>query len=279
MTDRLLLGIERAESAVPLLLLQNGSLVDAIELAVSDHRDLSDVVKSALEAIDAPAEILVCGGDLGAAIECPAGAAELAKCAEKVACQGRTITLIPRLQNENGTPGVLRHEHLRILGATVDHPLPVFLTIGSCNAWASVHDSRLRCFRRFEVENQWNALYVRDEVAEAIRLRPDPCLASFRRGLTSIEEGKTLPDAVDALLGHPDISGPRDYLNGVLFGSEIQSASEGFPIGEIGVIAEPCETLTRYLTALRRFGWRPTLINHLKATANGFARVDQWLRR
>ena len=191
-------------------------------------------------------------------LQCPASLVDLSKNLTRHATsKGDSIYFVSGVCQKFPTPNIMRGEETQMAGLLSSSALTAVLP-GTHSKWIRMEGDTITCFSTFMTGEIFAALIRHTILGRLVTdgSDPDGFEAGVRDGFTG-EEGaggilsKLFGARAMPLLGlmHPD--GIRDYISGLLLGTEIQEAMKsGYGLNGTPVICGSAELAERYRKAL-----------------------------
>jgi 2-dehydro-3-deoxygalactonokinase len=218
----------------------------------------------------APASAVIACGMIGSAqgwreaayLEVPASVDDLGRALIEVATPaGAVLHIIPGLIARGPLPEVMRGEETQVAGAIAGGGDGCIALPGTHSKWVRVRDRHIVAFRTFMTGEVFAALCEHTILGRTMRRAAAPDLAAFDRGvavarfdearagiLSTMFSTRTL-----GLVGALAPDAQRDYLSGLLIGSEIAALEAlGEPLDAVVLVGgdELCRRYQRALAAL-----------------------------
>ncbi len=191
-------------------------------------------------------------------VECPAGAADLAKRLHPVEWRGKTLWIVPGLVDRAaGVPDVMRGEETQLIGAlpALGPGQHMICLPGTHSKWVRVEDGRIAGFRTHMTGEVFAVLKQHSILGRLMAEGPDDDSA-FEAGLTRAGEAGGLlhhlfGTRTRGLFDELPPSSAASYLSGLLIGHEL--AAEGAKAPTVHVLGAP-HLARRYSQALKHLG-------------------------
>jgi len=289
-----LIGVDWGTSSLRVALLGVDGAVLAAHAAEAgilavDDGDFAAVLRTAIAALDAPANLpVVLSGMITSRqgwhelpyLPCPAGVDGLARALHRVAAPGLgPLHFVTGLcsTGADGLPDVMRGEETQIVGQDDLAPGETVVLPGTHSKWVVVENGRIMHFRTY-LTGELFAVLARHSILGRLMVDgPDDDVA-FARGvdvslagpglLGRLFSARTLA-LMGPLGGGLAETGVRDYLSGLLIGTEIAEARSAERPDALVVIGGDA-LARRYAVALDRAG-----IRHRPGRSNAAA-LGQW---
>ncbi len=211
-------------------------------------------------------------------LDCPAGAAELAKATVRAPYGPAAVLLVPGLscRDEHGTPEVMRGEETQIAGLEAAFAAPGLACLpGSHSKWARVESGRILSFRTYLSGEAFAALKSATILGRMMSDGP-VSEAAFDRGVArSGDSGHLLHHLFGVralgLFGELAEADSASYLSGLLIGHETRAALSRRE--RVHLIGAP-KLAALYARAIAACGGEPA-IEDSEAARRGLARIGE----
>lgn len=203
-------------------------------------------------------------------LACPADAAAIATALGRVPGAPAELYLVPGLLHEpaGGTPDVMRGEETQIVGAMAVHPqlaeAACLVMPGTHSKWAALRQGRVAGFAT-HLSGELFALLSQHSVLARLMAPQDQgfSASTFEQGVAASAADDLLHSLFGVralgLRGHLDAASSRDYLSGLLIGTELRAGLRwragaglaGTPLALAGETAL-CQRYAQALTLLKQ---------------------------
>ncbi|MBM3538738.1 MAG: 2-dehydro-3-deoxygalactonokinase [Alphaproteobacteria bacterium] len=245
--------LEKREAPLGILQIQGGDFAAALESQAGDWEAAGETTILMSGMIGSRQ-----GWSEASYVECPAGAADLARRLHPVAWRGKTLRIVPGLVDRSGgVPDVMRGEETQLVGAlpALGPGRHTICLPGTHSKWVRVEDGRIAGFRTHMTGEVFAVLKQHSILGRLMSEGPDDD-AAFGAGVDRAREaGGLLHHLFGArtrgLFDELPAASLSSYLSGLLIGHEL--AAEDARAATVHVLGAP-HLARRYLQALERLG-------------------------
>lgn len=245
--------LEKREAPLGILQIQGGDFAAALESQAGDWEAAGETTILMSGMIGSRQ-----GWSEASYVECPAGAADLARRLHPVAWRGKTLRIVPGLVDRSGgVPDVMRGEETQLVGAlpALGPGRHTICLPGTHSKWVRVEDGRIAGFRTHMTGEVFAVLKQHSILGRLMSEGPDDD-AAFGAGVDRAREaGGLLHHLFGArtrgLFDELPAASLSSYLSGLLIGHEL--AAEDARTATVHVLGAP-HLARRYLQALERLG-------------------------
>lgn len=245
--------LEKREAPLGILQIQGGDFAAALESQAGDWEAAGETTILMSGMIGSRQ-----GWSEASYVECPAGAADLARRLHPVAWRGETLRIVPGLVDRSGgVPDVMRGEETQLVGAlpALGPGRHTICLPGTHSKWVRVEDGRIAGFRTHMTGEVFAVLKQHSILGRLMSEGPDDD-AAFGAGVDRAREaGGLLHHLFGArtrgLFDELPAASLSSYLSGLLIGHEL--AAEDARAATVHVLGAP-HLARRYLQALERLG-------------------------
>ncbi len=213
-------------------------------------------------------------------LPCPASLNDLSKnLTEHVTGRGNTIYFVPGVCQEAPVPNIMRGEETQMAGLQSEESLLAILP-GTHSKWIRMRGNTIEQFSTFMTGEVFAALTQHTILGRLLTEGEDP--VAFAQGVKegfSSEDGaggilsKLFGARAMPLMGLMDTGSIRDYLSGLLLGSEVHEAMRsGFSIDSTPVLCGNDVLVKRYQECLKLCGLK-TDVADSDLAATGLLRI------